>query len=63
MDTTWCLANLSFLQDRIYRAAVLMGFFDQVVADVLPRPGEATVGLEAYKLSEKDKPEHYRFDT
>jgi len=38
-----------------------MGFLDQVVAYVLPRPGEATVGLEAYKLSEKDKLEHYRF--
>ena len=51
------------LQDRIYRAGVRMGFLDQVVAYVLPRPGEATVGLEAYKLSEKDKLEHYKFNS
>lgn len=49
------------LQDRIYRAGVRMGFLDQVVAYVLPRPGESTVGLEAYKLSEKDKLEQYKF--
>ncbi len=50
------------LQDRIYRAGVRMGFLEEVVAYVLPRPGESTVGLEAYRLTEKEKLEHYQFD-
>jgi glycosyltransferase involved in cell wall biosynthesis len=49
------------LSQRIYKAGVRMGFLDQVVAYVLPRPGEATVGLEAYKLTEQQKMEHYKF--
>lgn len=49
------------LSQRIYKAGVRMGFLDQVVAYVLPRPGETTVGLEAYKLSEKEKMEHFKF--
>lgn len=47
---------------RIHDAGVRMGFLDQVVAYVLPRPGETSVGLEAYKLTEKEKMEQYRFD-
>lgn len=47
---------------RIYGAGVRMGFLDEVVAYTLPRPGESTVGLEAYKLTEKEKLEHYRFN-
>lgn len=50
------------LSQRIYKAGVRMGFLDQVVAYVLPRPGEATVGLEAYKLTEQEKMEHYKFE-
>jgi len=47
---------------RIYKAGVRMGFLDKVVAYVLPRPGEATVGLEAYKLTEQEKMEHYKLE-
>lgn len=48
---------------RIYKAGVRMGFLEgQIVAYVLPRPGEASVGLEAYKLSEKEKLEHYKLE-
>ncbi len=50
------------LQDRIHRAGVRTGFLEQVVAYVLPRPGETTVGLEAYKLTEQEKMEHYKFE-
>jgi len=35
---------------RIFKSGVRMGFLDRVVGYVLPRPGEATVGLDAYKL-------------
>jgi glycosyltransferase involved in cell wall biosynthesis len=46
---------------RIHGAGVHMGFLDEVVAYVLPRPGESAVGLEAYKLTERDKLEQYKF--
>jgi glycosyltransferase involved in cell wall biosynthesis len=45
---------------RIFGAGVRMGFLDQVLAYVLPRPGETSVGLEAYKLTEQQKLEHYK---
>ena len=47
---------------RIHGAGVRMGFLDEVVAYVLPRPGENSVGLEAYKLSETEKIEMYKFE-
>lgn len=50
------------LSQRIYKAGVNMGFLDQVVAYVLPRPGESTIGLEAYKLTETDKMNQYKFE-
>jgi len=43
MDLDLCL--------RIFKSGVRMGFLDRVVTYVLPRPGEATVGLDAYKLN------------
>lgn len=47
---------------RIYAAGARMGFLDKVVSFVLPRPGEDSVGLEAYKLTEREKLEQYRFN-
>lgn len=35
--------------ERLKMAGVRMGFLDEVGAYVLPRPGEDTIGLEAYK--------------
>ena len=49
------------LSMRIYAAGVKMGFLDEVLAYVLPRPGENTVGLDAYKLDEKEKMAQYKF--
>lgn len=49
------------LSQRIYRAGVRIGFIDQVLAYVLPRPGESTVGLEAYRLTEEERLKQYRF--
>ena len=49
------------LSQRIYHAGVRMGFLDEVIAYVLPRPGEKSVGLEAYKLTEKEKLKQYKF--
>jgi glycosyltransferase involved in cell wall biosynthesis len=49
------------LSMRIYSAGVRMGFLNEVLAYVLPRPGESTVGLDAYKLDEKEKMAQYKF--
>ena len=45
---------------RMYHAGVNMGYLEEVVAYVLPRPGEETVGLDAYKLTEKEKLAQFR---
>lgn len=58
---SWNRVNDTDLQDRMYKAGVRMGFLDQVVAYVIPRPGETTVGLEAYKLTEDEKIKHFNF--
>jgi len=46
---------------RIYGAGARMGFLPETLAYVLPRPGEESVGLEAYKLMEDEKLELYKF--
>ena len=58
---SWNRVNDTDLQDRIYKAGVRMGFLDKVVAYILPRPGEQTIGLAAYKETEQDKVEHFKF--
>ena len=45
---------------RIYNSGVRMGFLNETLAYVLPRPGEKSVGLEAYKLTEEEKMDHFR---
>lgn len=59
---SWNRVNDTDLQDRMFRAGVRIGFLDQVVAYVLPRPKETTVGLEAYWLTEQEKSVHYKFE-
>lgn len=49
------------LAQRIYKAGARIGFIDQVLAYVLPRPGESTIGLDAYKLAEQEKLKQYEF--
>lgn len=49
----WYRVNDVDLQRRMLRAGVHMGYVDRVVARVLPRPGEKTVGSKAYT----DEPE------
>jgi glycosyltransferase involved in cell wall biosynthesis len=58
---SWNRVNDADLSLRIYHSGVRMGFLDRVTAYVLPRPGEATVGLEAYKRTEQEKLAHYQF--
>ena len=49
------------LVTRIHYSGARMGFLEEIMAYVLPRPGEKSVGLEAYKLTEEDKMEQYKF--
>lgn len=46
---------------RIHRAGARMGYLEEVVSFVYPRPGERTIGLDAYKLTKKDKLKQYKF--
>ncbi len=50
----WNRVNDTDLSMRIFNAGTRMGFLDEVTTHVLPRPGEKTIGLEAYLLSEKE---------
>ncbi len=58
---SWNRNNDIDLSLRLYQAGVRMGFLDQVTAYVLPRPGEKSVGKEAYILTKKDKIKHFKF--
>lgn len=57
----WNRVNDVDLSIRMFKANVRMGFQEQVLAYVFPRRGEATVGLEAYKLTAEDKVQYYKF--
>ncbi|RLE40607.1 hypothetical protein DRJ16_07035 [Candidatus Woesearchaeota archaeon] len=59
----WNRVNDIDLQVRMHQAGVRIGFLDKIVAYVLPRPGEETIGLDAYKLTNVEKKEHFRFDS
>jgi glycosyltransferase involved in cell wall biosynthesis len=58
----WNRVNDTDLQDRMYKAGVRMGFLDQVTCFVMPRPGEHTIGLKAYKDQADIKCEEYKFE-
>lgn len=58
---SWNRVNDVDLSLRIFNAGVRMGFLPTVLAYVLPRPGEATVGLDAYKLDADNKKKHFEF--
>ena len=38
-----------------------MGFLEKVVTIIKPRPGEDTVGLDAYLKTAEKKLEHFKF--
>lgn len=57
----WNRVNDIDLSLRFYKAGVRMGFLEEVLAYIIPRPGEESVGLEAYKLSSKEMLDKYNF--
>lgn len=46
---------------RIFKAGVRMGFLPEVTAFVIPRPGEDTIGLDAYKVDAEKTLDHFKF--
>ena len=58
---SWNRVNDIDLEYRIYKAGTRIGFLEKVVGYILPRPGEETVGLEAYKSTSKEKLKHFEF--
>lgn len=46
----WNKVNDIDLSQRIFKAGVRIGFLNEIIAYVFPRPGEKTIGLDAYKL-------------
>lgn len=51
----WDRPNDIDLQERMRKAGVKMGYLDRIVARIIPRPGEETIGLDAYKATAEEK--------
>lgn len=49
------------LLHRLGTAGVRIGFLDKVTCDCLPRPGEETIGIEAYCRDAENKYNHFIF--
>ncbi len=59
----WNRVNDIDISLRIFQAGVRMGFIDKPLLYIRPRPGEQTIGLEAYMLTASEKEVEYRFET
>lgn len=57
---SWNRVNDIDLALRVFHSGAKMGFLEEVMAYILPRPGEESVGLEAYKLDEDAKLKHFK---
>jgi len=51
---SWDKVNDIDFEVRLCKAGVRMGYLNKPVAYYLPRPGETTIGLDAYKRAEKE---------
>jgi glycosyltransferase involved in cell wall biosynthesis len=58
---SWNKVNDLDIGYRIYLAGARIGYLEKVVASIIPRPGEQTVGIDAYKQDSSSKLEHYKF--
>ena len=57
----WNRVNDIDISLRMFQAGVRMGFLPHVVTEIVPRPGEATVGFEAYTSSADEMSDHFSF--
>ena len=55
----WNKVNDTDISIRMFKAGVKMGFVDEVLGFYYPRPGEDTVGLDAYKEAEEKGDKKY----
>lgn len=58
---SWDRVNDTDLAERFRKAGVWTGYLDEVTAEVLPRPGEKTVGLKAYREDAEAKERAFAF--
>jgi glycosyltransferase involved in cell wall biosynthesis len=58
---TWNKVNDLDLQDRMYRVGVKMGYCNKVTVILKPRPGDKTIGIEAYKNKKNYYLKKYEF--
>jgi len=55
----WNRVNDIDISIRMFKAGIKMGFVDKILGFYYPRPGEDTVGLDAYKEAEKEGDKKY----
>lgn len=55
----WNKVNDTDISIRMFKAGVKMGFVDEVLGFYYPRPGEDTIGLDAYKEAEEKGDKKY----
>lgn len=58
----WNRVNDVDLQDRMASAGVRMGYLDEVVAEVFPRPGETHIGSKAYTTDPERAERQFAFN-
>jgi len=56
---SWNRVNDIDISKRMFYAGVKMRFFDRVTGYILPRPGEKTIGIDAYKEAETEGFKNY----
>lgn len=57
----WNRVNDIDISVRLFKSGARLGFLEEPVAFYEPRPGEQTIGLNAYKLTADDKLKHFEF--
>src|SRR3989338_4398509 len=58
---SWNRTGDTYFSTRLFKAGVRLGFMEKPLGWYLPRPGEQTVGSEAYKHSAAEKLKHFEF--
>lgn len=58
---SWNKVNDLDLQDRMYKVGVKMGYLNKVTVILKPRPGDKTIGIDAYKNKKKYYLKKYEF--
>jgi glycosyltransferase involved in cell wall biosynthesis len=58
---SWNKVNDLDLQDRMFKVGVKMGYLEKATVILKPRPGDATIGLDAYKNKNDYYLKKYKF--